>query len=109
MTKIAIEHHHVSWVNQLLLWQFSIVMLVYQRVCIYIYCLVARYNHILVGKGHGGASQLLGVLRMTRYAMPNDPMTRTVARGYLGHEYTGGTLCDDWGSGAEMDGMPDGE
>jgi len=21
----------------------------------------------------------------------------TVARGYLGHEYTGGTLCDDWG------------
>ena len=47
-------------------------MLVYRRVCIYIYYLVARYNHILVGKGHGVASQLLGVITMTR-SMPNDP------------------------------------
>jgi hypothetical protein len=26
------EHHHVSWVNQLFLWPFSIAMLNYQRV-----------------------------------------------------------------------------
>ena len=30
--KIAIENHHFLWVNQLLLWPFSIAMLNYQRV-----------------------------------------------------------------------------
>ena len=29
-----LENHHFEWVNQLFLWQFSIVMLVYQRVMI---------------------------------------------------------------------------
>jgi hypothetical protein len=28
----TMEHHHVSWVNQLFLWPFSIAMLNYQRV-----------------------------------------------------------------------------
>ena len=31
----TMENHHFSWENSLFLWQFSIAMLNYQRVCIF--------------------------------------------------------------------------
>ena len=51
-TYITMENHHVLWVNQRTKWQFSIAMLVYQRVVGYdgiqlFLCLNQQSGHVI--------------------------------------------------------------